>query len=207
LRKFNVIIYGLTEQLPDGAESREVMMEKDKNTLDNLLTKMNQDPAFVNDSIKYRRRLGKREVGKVRPLLISFSDIDCRNSVLASATVLEGPIAKKIRIRPDLTQMQREDDSKIIKEVSDLNEEEPQDELGDYRWRVVGPPGMLRKAKTRDLNKWKVSEELRKAKRVVPNPKKTPAVANNANTKEPVILSTVAEEDEEEETPEDKSNE
>jgi len=170
LRKFNLIIYGLAEQPTDGAESRESQMDKDKKVLDALLTQMSQDSEMVNDTIKYRRRLGKKEVGKVRPLLLSFTSVDCRNCLLESASDIKGPLAKKVRIRPDLTQMQREDDSKVITEITDLNKDEPKDELGDYRWRVVGPPGMLQKAKTRDLNKWKQAEERRRANRVLPNP-------------------------------------
>ena len=198
LRKLNLIIYGLNEQTPDGAESREVTMERDRAALDKLLSRMNLEPSLVNESIKYRRRLGKREAGRTRPLLISFADIETRNAVVENVPELTSSDHRHVKIRPDLTQMQREDDSKLIKEVSDLNETKPKDELGDYRWRVVGPPGMLRKAKTRDLNKWKQAEQQRKAKHVVPK-QRTPETASTSGANTVQTLSAISEKDEEEE--------
>ena len=38
------------------------------------------------------------------------------------------------------------------------------DESGDFKWRIAGPPGKLRKVKERDLEKWKETQQQRKAK-------------------------------------------
>ena len=39
------------------------MMERDRAALDKLLSMRNLEPSLLNESIKYRRRLGKQEAG------------------------------------------------------------------------------------------------------------------------------------------------
>ena len=202
LRKSNLIVYGLAEPVSAAAESREAMMQKDNAALNDLLVSMDIDLGIILPAIRFRRRLGQKVANKIRPLLLCFSDISCRNVVLERVPHLTGPQANKIKIRPDLTQMQRDDDMKIIKEVQELNDTEPKDELGDYRWRVVGPPGLLRRAKSRDLTRWKAAEELRKSRKAAPKPQLDQVIQEEDTGEE-----EDEEEDEEENDEENKEEE
>ena len=160
MRKTNIIVHGLEEPQIDGAANKQVFKEKEEEALNSLLDSMTL--TEVKQGIKFQRRLGERKVNKPRPLLIGFKNANERNLVMEAS--LKANL--RVSVSADLTKMQREENEKLRKEVQQLNEEKPSDESGDYRWKVVGPPEMLRKAKTRDIKEWKRKEGKRKGKYV-----------------------------------------
>ena len=162
MRKTNLIVHGLKEPEVDAAAHRDVIQEKEKEGLNSLFDSMTLKSAEVNKDIKFRRRLGEKKDNKPRPLLIGFKNISERNLVMETSFKTKN---LRVSFTADLTKMQREDNDKLRKEVEQLNGDEPSDESGDYRWKVVGPPEMLRKAKTRDLVEWKRKEDARNQRR------------------------------------------
>ena len=102
--------------------------------------------------------MGERTVNKPRPLLVGFKTVNDRNHVMEASTKSED---KSLSFKSDLTKMQREENSKLRVEVQNLNNTKPSDDSGDYRWKLVGPPEMLRKAKVRDIEKWEREEAIR----------------------------------------------
>ena len=139
----------------------EEINAKDTECLNQTLEQMSLDASEINDGIKFRRRLGKHQPDTARPLLIGFHSYEIRNRVISNAKKLKS----KVRFKPDLTKMQKEEQKKLVEEVTKLNEDEPSDESGDYRWRLVGPPGNMQKAKVRDILKWEEEETRRKQAR------------------------------------------
>ena len=63
--------------------------------------------------------------------------------------------------KPDLTKKQRDEDEKFIRSLDEENESEPKDDLGDFRWKLAGPPGNLRKVKMRNIQEWEQAQERR----------------------------------------------
>jgi hypothetical protein len=159
-KKNNVIILGLTEPESIGAESKEILFAKEDEKLNKLFSDMSIDPEIMSSCIVYKKRLGKKDGTKPRPLLLCLNEHTVKNRILDSARRLKVS-RPEIVIRPDLTATQRQEDQELIKEVRAANDKSPKDESGDFRWRVVGPPGMLRKVMTRDLAKWQEEERKR----------------------------------------------
>lgn len=169
IRKNNVIVLGLNEPPSVQGEPLESRMKKEDATLDEVIAELKLDVGEVRSKIKYRKRLGEKKAGYQRPLLICFRDQAIRESVLSqSAELKDGPMAN-IRLRPDLTAMEREEDASLRREADTLNVQSPSDDQGDYRWKVVGPPGRLRKVKERDIEKWKLEDSRRKARQPMPS--------------------------------------
>ena len=70
---------------------------------------------------------------------------------------------KSVCLRPDLTAMEREEDKAYRTETDKLNAQSPTDIQGNFRWKVAGPPGRLRRIKERDITKWQQEQEKRKS--------------------------------------------
>ena len=158
MRKNNLIIHGLQESDLQGAASRDVIVAEETVNLNGLLTSMSLNATEISKTIKFRKRLGEKKPNKPRPLLLGFNNSGKRNLVMETANGAKLP---NLGFKSDLTKMQREENSKLISEVQDLNKKRPSDDSGDYRWKLVGPPEMLRKAKVRDITKWEEEEANR----------------------------------------------
>jgi hypothetical protein len=72
----------------------------------------------------------------------------------------------RVRIKPDLTKKQRQEDEEFKKTLDEENKANPKDESGDYRWKLAGPPGNLRKVKERNVKEWEESQKARAAMQV-----------------------------------------
>ena len=159
MRKSNVIIHNLAEPDDDGDSSKETIQAKEIEKVDTIMSKLIEGEENIKDNIKFRKRIGKKEPNKPRPMLIGFKNIESRNRVMEASFKSEN---LNISIKSDLTKMQREENSKLRNEIQNLNSQSPSDESGDYRWKLVGPPELLRKTKVRDIDKWKREEEKRR---------------------------------------------
>lgn len=124
---------------------------------------MGLDPTNTSDNVKFKARLGTKEPGRQRPLLLKFHDVRVRNDVLRNATKIT---ASGVRIKPDLTKKQRQEDEEFKKTLDEENKSNPKDESGDYRWKLAGPPGNLRKVKDRNVKEWEESQKARAAMQV-----------------------------------------
>ena len=135
-RKCNLVLHGLPEPEMLGAASKEAIYAEEKENLNGLLTKMSLNVDEVNGSIKFRKRLGEKQLNKSRPLLIGFTGSDKRSDVMTASKTAN---IRNISFKPDLTKMQREENTKLVLEVQELNAKKPSDDSGDYRWKLVGP--------------------------------------------------------------------
>ena len=157
-RKLNVIVNGLKES---SAVEKTQVQEEENALLSGLFQEMqmNVEPT---ENIKFKTRLGAKQPNKQRPFLVKFRDQRTRDNVLQNAQRITSP---GIRIRPDLTKLQREEDERFKRKIDVDNMDEPSDESGDFRWKVVGPPGGLRKVKTRNIQEWEQAHQRREERR------------------------------------------
>ena len=158
-RKNNIIINGLKES--DAADKTEAQAAENAMPTD-LFNKMTMNAETTHGNVKFKTRLGAKEAGRRRPFLLKFQDQRVRNEVLRNAKAITTP---GIRIKPDLTKLQRQEDEQLRKAVDDENNTKPEDESGEYRLKVAGPPGNLRKVKTRNIQEWEVEAERRRVAR------------------------------------------
>ena len=155
-RKHNVIILGLKES-PSSTNPTE--MQAAENDLLNKLFSDMELPADTSEKIKFRTRLGKVEAGRgPRPFLVKFQEISVREDVLKRSRKVT---KTGIRIKPDLTKMEREQDEQFKKTIDEENQSDLKDESGDFRWKVAGPPGNLRKVKMRNIQEWEEAQTAR----------------------------------------------
>ena len=66
-----------------------------------------------------------------------------------------------IRLKPDLTKKERDEDEKFKRMLDEENRAEPKDDSGDFRWKLAGPPGNLRKVKVRNIQEWEQAQQRR----------------------------------------------
>ena len=153
-RKCNIIIHGMIE--PTATEKEEVhRMEND--SLRSIFQEMQTDTEQALNAIKFKSRLGAKQPGKHRPFLVKFHDRRVQQQVMQKT--MNAP--EGIRIKPDLTKKQREEDDKFKRSLDEENQSEPKDDSGDFRWKLAGPPGNLRKVKTRDIQEWEEAQQRR----------------------------------------------
>ena len=98
--------------------------------------------------IKFCRRLGEKKNGKVRPILVGMrfvqTKIDCiKNSRILNEHGEESDFFG-IYLVSDLTQMQREEEEEMGRQVHRLNAELEPDVALNSEWRLVGPRGEKR---------------------------------------------------------------
>ena len=156
-RKHSVIVLGIKES----AATEKTQIHADENQ---ILDKMFSDmaiPTLSSDNLKFKARLGSKEPGKQRPFLLKFHDVRVRDGVLRNSSKITIP---GVRVKPDLTKKQREEDERFKQSVDDENRSKPSDESGDYRWKIAGPPGNLRKVKVRNIPEWEEAERTRAAR-------------------------------------------
>jgi len=143
-RKKNIIIYKLNEIDSEEAEDRRC---GDSLQVHELCHNTLKVPITDGDITKIYR-LGARESGKIRPLLVSFADIDKKFEVFRKLNELKSANDKfnSISIAHDLTPRQREEVKKVYAEAkAKLEKEESEAKasgssngLGNRKIVVVG---------------------------------------------------------------------
>ena len=154
-RKYNVIVNGLRES---NATVVEEVRAEENELLNKLFNDMQIDGESTSASIKFKTRLGAKQPGKNRPFLLKFRDRRTRENVLRNASRLP---STGVRVKPDLTKEERDEDDKFKRILDEENNAEPKDESGDFRWKVAGPPGNLRKVKVRNIAEWEQAQKRR----------------------------------------------
>jgi peptidoglycan hydrolase CwlO-like protein len=109
-KKLNVIINGVKES--SATEKTEVQAEENT-LLDKLFNDMQLNPATTSENIHFKTRLGSKQPGRERPFLVKFRDRRTRDDVLRNARKITTP---GVRIKPDLTKLQRQEDEKFKKQ-------------------------------------------------------------------------------------------
>jgi len=85
-------------------------------------------------------RLGRWSSDKDRPLLVTFKDLELRDAVMWNLKKLRNPIDKfrGVGISPDLHPKKREDIRKMIEKAKQVHTDNESEDLGNYRFLVVG---------------------------------------------------------------------
>ena len=87
--------------------------------------------------------MGKAGGDAPRPLLLGIKNLDSANEVITAANELKnkGDPWDKMSIVRDLTAMQRDEESKMYKEVDELAKKLSEEDAKKYEWKVVRPRG------------------------------------------------------------------
>lgn len=138
-RRKNIVIYRVKES---DAESYKDRLGHDTHLVYELLrhtTRMGEDDVGLAKIVRF----GKREDGRVRPLLIEFENIAHKNLLMQNVYKMkEAPdIIKSMIITHDLTQGERDECKKLVQEARDREENE---QSGEWVYRVRGPPGNMK---------------------------------------------------------------
>ena len=101
-KRNNIVVFGVPEPSSSNGESPR---DKDVKVIDGILEKIIGEKIAFN--LKFR--IGQKQDGKVRPIVISIRNIGDKESVLKNANRLKGHQTwSKIYLKPDLTKSQRE---------------------------------------------------------------------------------------------------
>jgi len=130
------------------------------------------------DAVRFCRRVGEKKNGP-RPLVCGFWDEQEKGKVLRYARQLEGTAFKDVSVGPDLTKLQREEETEMRREATRRNEEEltAEDQGKNLRWAAVGDRGQKYLIKTvareeqgssRGGEAWRRREELGRTTGAVP---------------------------------------
>ena len=142
-----VVLYGVTESSAANASDR---IRHDKQELSKVLSIIGASEEIQEDGALRVTRVGKSDPTNPRPLRVELKSEIQRDELLDKARILRDD-DHSVRMKPDLTKMQRDQDKALRKEVDDLNKAKPSDGDGPFHWRVGGPPGQLRKTKVRGV--------------------------------------------------------
>lgn len=150
-KQLNLVIQGLPEHTAAGADPPTEDDEKD------LVIKMLKDSTEVhNPQIVRVFRMGKSAPDRPRPIKVMCENSATRKTILTNAKKLKdlpvGHIHKKVFIRPDLTQLQRDLDYKRRQELRQRNMSAQADQAQQTRrspgrsnsQRQVRPPERFR---------------------------------------------------------------
>ena len=134
-KKQCVVVFGLEERvLPykTEREREELRLAKD-------VVQAVQDPdTGLEKEIEVVYRLGKYEVGKVRPLKIRFTNQIAAMKVLdRTKNLAEVEEYKKVWIRADLNEEERAARNELIKEAKEKNGQRSEAEKNTFFWRVL----------------------------------------------------------------------
>ena len=95
----------------------------------------------VATSLKTVRRLGERSENP-RPLLLSFNNINEKESMLDNASKLRDQAEwKSVSLVQDLTKKQRQQEQSLREKRDSMNAERSEEEEKNWEWRLVGRRG------------------------------------------------------------------
>ena len=139
-RSTNVVIYDVQE---NSSQDRRVREERDYSGLLQLFKVIEVDVNL--DCVKLVRREGEKKEGVDRPLKVVFRKKDDRDKVLSNSFMLarsREEVWKKVSIKADLTQKQRDLERDLEKSAASKNLTRTREEKEERRaWKVVGKRG------------------------------------------------------------------
>jgi len=145
-KKNNVIIHRLAES--PATDDKEKNLEDRKSVL-YLVNEVLGVPCEDKEDVRRVFRLGRTTAeNKTRPLLIEFKDPMLKNKVLENLAKLRSAEEKLrcISVAHDMTKSEREKCKELVQECK---EKQKQEESGEWKYQVRGPPGDMRIVKWR----------------------------------------------------------
>ena len=133
-REKNVIIFRAQES---NSNLKDEISKHDKELAEKLIRHCKGE---INDNtIEKLVRLGRKEPGKTRPLLIAFKDLESKKDLFRNVSELGKETTpeelKSLALEHDMTIKEREEKKKLVEEAKRLNQENP-----EYRHIVKGAP-------------------------------------------------------------------
>jgi hypothetical protein len=120
LRRLNLVLHDVKEPARNITDSWE-RIEADKTECMNIFKAAGSD--IRKRDIKFCRRMGARG-DEPRPLLVGVKTEDDKRNLLECARELQNTDYKNVRIGPDLTKKQRQEESNLMDEAERRNKEE-----------------------------------------------------------------------------------
>ena len=144
-KKNNIIMYRMPES---NKELESEKIEDDKSVVRSFLKNILKIQCEDN-AIKTIRRLGKSK-GDVRPLLISFQNLETKGLVFQNLSKLKDADEsyRRISIAHDMTINER---NQCREQVIECKDKQSKNESGDWIYRVRGPPGAMKVIRVRRL--------------------------------------------------------
>ena len=143
-RRCNLLVHNISEP--------ELIDPKDRKAHDSELVCEVFEYIGVNcqpTDFKFISRAGEKKPDKMRPVIIGFREYYLKERIMANAYRLKyNADMRDVRIVPDLTKRQRDDDTKVGREVDKRNEELERAGDRSHHWRMVGQRGARSMAKT-----------------------------------------------------------
>ncbi len=140
-RRLNLVLQGVPEHDQESATGKE-RRDWDLDHCMQICKAM--DLEYDLDTFKFCRRVGVMDSGP-RPMVIGLYTEMERSMMLRRAKRLENTTYKDVRIAPDLTKRQRQEERSMWKEVEDRNTNRTEDQLQkNLAWMVVGARGERR---------------------------------------------------------------
>lgn len=131
-REKNIIVYRAEE---GNSNLKEENIKHDKEIISELMEQCKV--RYDEDRIEKIIRLGRKEEGKTRPLLIKFQELDVKKELFKNLSLLKNATdkLKNLSISNDMTQEQREENKKLLEERKRMQEQEPA-----FIFKIRGPP-------------------------------------------------------------------
>lgn len=134
-KKLNLVIFGVPEQdYADGNAARDADIKK----VDSIFRFITKDEKKL---FTLRYRMGRKQDGKVRPILVRLGSMYDKDHILSQTKVLkDNPQWKDIYVKPDLTKSQREFEKKfqVDKELEAQSKNLLQKNGEDWEWTTRG---------------------------------------------------------------------
>ena len=135
-RKRNIILYRVPEKKIENVSERKANdLEFIKDFLDGVFNQAVEDRDIVNSY-----RLGRWSEDKVRPLLVTFSNVDMKDNIMANLKNLRTAVDKfkGIGVSHDLHPKEREENKAMIEEAKREHSANTGEQTENYRFLVVG---------------------------------------------------------------------
>ena len=150
-RKSHMIIHNAKEPGPEIATTN-AKKDHDRDFVLELCN-ITETECCVDTDIKLINRTGEKpKDGKPRPILVGFRDAKIRDGILRGAYKLKNSSFDYLRVVPDLTKLQRDEEQALYKECEKRNDNMSGDDRG-FQWIVVGTRGAKRLHKVRKTTK------------------------------------------------------
>jgi len=151
-RKANIILYRVPEDRTDNVATRN---DKDKAYVKDLLDSVFDIKCQPGDIVKmYRLGRWTGDGSVPRPLLVGFSQVEMKSSVMGALRQLKeaDDRFKNVSISNDLTPKQRDEIKKMLADAKKEHAENSSEDEGNFRFLVVGHGHRKRVIKVRKQN-------------------------------------------------------
>ena len=155
-RKFNIVVHGINEagiEVTDGKMRKNADLMKLQSLVDALELQIQ-----LSTSLRYSKRLGEKTEASVkpRPFLLSFNNVQDKNSLLdKSAKLKDLEDWTSVSLVQDLTKKQRQQEQSLRVKCDEKNDERSEEDAKNWEWKVVGRRGERRIAR----REYEVEEE------------------------------------------------